>query len=114
MVVVEVIRASGGEVTEFQAQGHAGYDDRGQDIVCAAVSALTQATANGLICHAKVDPEIHVNDDTGFLHCRIDPEKLRGEAGLKAQAILETMVTGLIEMAKIYSDHIEVKEVVRS
>lgn len=114
MVSVEVIRASTGEIIEFKAHGHAGYENRGRDIVCAAVSVLTQATANGLTYHAKVNPEIHVDEKSGFLSCRLDPEMLQGEAAIKAQAILETMVTGLVETAKDYSDYIEVKEVVRS
>lgn len=114
MVSIEVIRASTGEVIEFKAHGHAGYDDWGQDIVCAAVSVLTQAAANGLIAHAKLNPDLQIDEKSGLLSCRLHPDTLQGEAGIKAQAILETMVTGLIEIAKVYSDHIEVKEVVRT
>ena len=37
-----------GECTGFSAQGHAGYAPTGQDIVCAAVSALTQGTISAI------------------------------------------------------------------
>lgn len=114
MISIEVIRASTGEVIEFKAHGHAEYDDWGQDIVCAAVSALTFAAVNGLIAHAELQPDIEADENSGLLNCRLHPDMLQGEAGIKAQAILETMITGLEEMAKLYSDHIEVKEVVRT
>lgn len=114
MISIEVIRTPNGEVIEFTAHGHAGYDDWGQDIVCAAVSALTLSAVNGLMAHAQLQPDVRADEKTGLLHCRLHPDMLRGEAGIKAQAILETMVTGLEEIAKLYSDHIEVKEVVRT
>ncbi|MBQ9855288.1 MAG: ribosomal-processing cysteine protease Prp, partial [Clostridia bacterium] len=37
-----------GMIWGFEASGHAGYAESGSDIVCAAISALTQATAGGL------------------------------------------------------------------
>ena len=37
-----------GALTGYRAVGHTGYAEAGQDIVCAAVSALTQSTLNGL------------------------------------------------------------------
>lgn len=114
MVSIEVVRTPTGEVIEFVAHGHAGFDDWGKDIVCAAVSALTFAAVNGLIVHAQLQPDLRADEKSGFFCCRLHPDMLRGEAGIKAQAILETMVTGLEEIAKLYSDHVEVKEVVRA
>ena len=39
---------SEGVLVGFDAHGHTGYADAGEDIVCAAVSALTQATVIGM------------------------------------------------------------------
>lgn len=35
-------------------EGHAGYDHSGRDIVCSAVSALTQSLIYGLIKYARI------------------------------------------------------------
>ena len=45
----------------FSAKGHAGYADAGEDIVCAAISALTQATEYGLteVIHAPVEHRLN-------------------------------------------------------
>lgn len=37
-----------GQVVQFRCSGHAGYADRGQDIICAAVTSAVQMTANAL------------------------------------------------------------------
>lgn len=42
------IRKSGAHYTSFHVSGHANYAERGKDIVCAAVSALTIALENAL------------------------------------------------------------------
>lgn len=40
---------SNGHYTQFYAEGHANYAERGKDIVCAAVSALTLTLYNSLM-----------------------------------------------------------------
>lgn len=42
------IQKSGDHYTRFQVKGHAGYAERGKDIVCASVSALTISLENSL------------------------------------------------------------------
>ena len=46
--MIEITYRKTGGVTSLTAKGHAGYDDTGRDIVCAAVSALTQSIAAAL------------------------------------------------------------------
>jgi uncharacterized protein YsxB (DUF464 family) len=47
MITVE-IRTSDKGYTGFSSKGHAGYAEHGQDIICAAVSALTVNTINSI------------------------------------------------------------------
>lgn len=42
---------AGGRYVSFTIEGHSDYDVKGKDIVCAAVSALTQHTARLLARH---------------------------------------------------------------
>ena len=48
MVSIEIQRNSDGQVIGCHLSGHAGYDEHGFDIVCAAVSALTATAMLGL------------------------------------------------------------------
>ena len=43
-----VITHEGGFITGFTATGHTGYAEEGEDIVWAAVSAITQKAKTGL------------------------------------------------------------------
>ena len=42
MVSVDLFRNRQGMITGYKVSGHAGYSEEGSDIVCSAVSALTQ------------------------------------------------------------------------
>lgn len=111
MVRVQVVRRTDGAVQSFAASGHAGHAEYGYDIVCAAVSVLTQAAVLGLERHAGLQPAVEIDDATGFLSCRLASLPATDERFVKGQAILETMVTGLVETARSYPDSIQVKEV---
>lgn len=113
MVRVEILRSPTGAVTGFVSEGHAGYAPKGSDIVCAAVSALTISAVNGLAHHVGIEPAVYVDEERGVLRCHVDLEPLDAEAVAKVQAILETMALGLQEVAREYSDHLAVKEVIR-
>ena len=39
---------NGNDIIGFSAEGHTGFADRGEDIVCAAISVLTQTAVIGL------------------------------------------------------------------
>lgn len=113
MVRVEIIRTAKGDVAGFHARGHAGFARRGSDIVCAAVSVLTHTAIIALPRHAGVTPQVTADDESGDLSCFL-PEGLDAEQAERAQIILESMVTGLREVAREYGKHVRVKEVVRA
>lgn len=110
MLRVDIFRTAKGDVEGFAASGHAGYADEGSDIVCAAVSVLTQTAVFALSQHAGVTPAVKVDEETGFLSCRL-PEQLDPVQAERAQIILESMVTGLVEVAREYGEYVELREV---
>ena len=63
-------------VIGFRVTGHAGYADRGSDVVCAGVTTAVQMTANGVTECAGVDAEVEVSDNLISLrlpdHCQND------------------------------------------
>lgn len=48
MIRVSVYRDESGRAVGFRCAGHAGYAAKGQDIICAAVSALTMTAVNAV------------------------------------------------------------------
>ena len=91
----------------FELHGHCGYADAGYDIVCSAVSALTQTAAMALeqILHLQIALEIEEGEMTCILPAQMDDGIYR-----QAQLILETMLLGLRDIAETYSDYINISE----
>ena len=71
MITIKV-RKKNGSYEEFISKGHAGYAEAGQDIVCAAVSALIITTVNSL--EKFTDDKFDVQEKDGFvsIHFRND------------------------------------------
>lgn len=108
MIRVAITRDGAGRVAAFEVAGHAEWAEKGQDIVCAAVSALSQAAVLGLEERLGIRPAVDVR--SGRLTCRL-PAGLDGELALRAQDVLETMVLGLKSMAMAYEGYVQVREV---
>ena len=95
-------------ITGFSVSGHSGYADAGQDIVCAAISAvvtMAEATIND-ICGAKAKVRVKDADAriTLTLPASCDEEET-------VQAVLAGMMLTLCNMRDDYPDYIEVLEV---
>ena len=92
----------------FLASGHAGGKKiRGYDLVCCAVSALTQTGVNALEAVAKTTPVVEVRD--GYLKC-ILPNEMTAEQSENAQIVLQTVMTGLTDIQKIYPNLIRIQQ----
>lgn len=81
-------------------KGHSGYADHGNDIVCAGVSALTQAAILGLR-HYDVDMDVSMS------HGEITVQINKNEDVVKP--IFTAMVEGLKEIAKQYPENVRLK-----
>ncbi len=98
----------GDRITGFAVSGHSGYAEAGQDIVCAAISAvvgMVEATVND-VCGAKA--KVRVKDEqtriTLTLPASCDEEE-------SVQAVLAGMLLYLCNLRDEYPDYIEVLEV---
>lgn len=111
MIEITVFRDREGRITGFRAVGHSGWAQRGSDIVCAGVAALTQTAVMGLVHHLGV--HVHTEAGDGLLACRL-PEgdgDDEGPVGDRAvQAVLGTMVLGLREIVRQYPRHVSLAE----
>lgn len=107
MTTVTILRKSG-KIVSVSASGHTGYAERGSDIVCAGVSAVTQTALLGLLKVVNIDIKHESNSKIGSLRFEIPnlPEQKRYEADL----ITETMLAGLLDLEKGYPKNIRIKE----
>ena len=95
-------------ITGFSVSGHSGYAEAGQDIVCAAISAvvtMAEATINE-VCGAKAKVRVKEEDArvTLTLPASCDEEE-------SVQAVLAGMMLTLCSLRDDPPDYIEVLEV---
>ena len=108
MTTITVYTSADSMIRGFKAEGHAGGRRiRGYDLVCCAVSALTQTGVNALCSVAGIEPVVAVRD--GFLSCML-PEHLEEKKMETAQIVLRTMMTGLTDIQKIYPNLIRIQQ----
>ena len=102
------VKKRNGSYLDFLSRGHAGYAEEGQDIVCAAVSALIITTVNSL--DAFTEEKIEVGEDDGYvsIHFKTNPNTERGKL------LMDSLLLGLTEIAGSYNNRyltVKVKEV---
>lgn len=103
MIRVEIVRDSGQHIVEFRVSGHSGSAPRGKDIICAGVSALTQTALLGL--HHYLQRSVRWQAAAGLLSM-----ELCGQPDTQTNAVLETMLLGLKEIANSEPDYVKILE----
>lgn len=105
MIRVTIYRNSRHEYTGFDLSGHAGYDDPGKDIVCAAVSVLVINTVNA-VEHFTDDKTSCVSDEeSGTITFRFQEIPSHD-----AVLLLDSMILGLesVEENNDYEPYIDI------
>ena len=95
MITIE-IRTSKDEYLGFSCKGHAGYAEEGNDIICAAVSALTVNTINSIEKFTKDAFKAEAAD--GLVRWKFTEKPLSSETKL----LMDSLVLGLEEIQETY------------
>ena len=99
MTTVTFFRRPDGFLTGFKATGHADYAEYGSDIVCAAISALTQGITQGILKVAKANAQVKTDEESGLFDLKLesgqDEETLRS-----AQLLLKTLELSLTALSQ--------------
>ncbi|MEE0681058.1 MAG: ribosomal-processing cysteine protease Prp [Candidatus Gastranaerophilaceae bacterium] len=106
MTEITVYR-SRGRIAGFKANGHTGYAESGEDIVCSAVSALTQTAIMGLTEHLGLRASHEIKE--GSLTCMLD-KSISNDEWKSAEIILETMLLGLKSIEGNYCGYLRLTE----
>ena len=91
------VHKENGNYRSFSCEGHAGFEDAGKDVVCAAVSMLVINTANAL--DSLTDNKIEASDD-GFI--RWEFKNIPDEKG---ELLMDSMIMGLKEIETKYGNN---------
>ena len=81
----------------FTCTGHANYDDRGYDVVCASISVLVINTINAIETFTADAFVCESNEKTGDIDFGFT-EKISNDS----QLLIETMILGLKEIQNDY------------
>ena len=104
---VTFVKRSDGALIGFSAIGHSGYAEAGSDIVCAAISALTQSTLNGLQNVLKAPVMFEIDDRRAFIEAKLTPEASE-EQVQQAQLLLVTLLEGLQAIQRGYPRNVRI------
>ena len=106
-MITITVKKRNGNYLEFVSKGHAGYAEEGQDIVCAAVSALIITTVNSL--EKFTDDKFDVQEEDGFVSIHF-----RNDLSERGMLLMDSLLLGLTEIAGSYNNRyltVKVKEV---
>ena len=96
------------KIATVECDGHTNYGERGEDIVCAALSSVVQTALLGLLVVACVEVDIQRNDEEGYLKFSL-PQNLNNAEAEKCEKILQTMLCGVSDLHTGFSDFIELE-----
>ncbi len=96
-----------GDLCHFVLDGHAGYADHGQDIVCAAVSMIVINTINSIDTFTKEPLVLEEDGQEGYIDCKF-PGIKANKGSKEATLLLRSMVLGLNSVKEQYGQHIQI------
>ncbi len=108
MIRITIYKDKNDYIKRYSVSGHANYDEYGRDIVCAAVSVLTQTGLLSINKVAKIEENqisYSINQENGFLDVEI-LEDISLEELKNAQIILMSLVVGLESIIDSYPEYV--------
>lgn len=91
----------------LEISGHSDLNKKGTDILCSAVSVLTQTFILTVSRILKIKQQI--NRTEGFLSTFIDLTGISAEDKVKLKLLIESLLIGLLEINGEYPDKIKIE-----
>ena len=102
------VERNGNSIKKIVCDGHTNYGERGEDIVCSALSSIVQTALMGILMVAGVNAKTERNDEKGFLSIEI-PSNISKEQQHDCDVILNTLMLGISDLNEGFSDFIELE-----
>ncbi len=91
----------GDRITSLTVKGHTGYAEAGEDLVCAAVSAVTQTAVLGIKAFSPT-ASIRIDEERALIEMTLSDESESAQAILKTALLgLEDIAAGMPEFVKV-------------
>ncbi|MCL2052768.1 MAG: ribosomal-processing cysteine protease Prp [Lachnospiraceae bacterium] len=97
MTKITIKKTETGDYAGFTCEGHAGYADKGEDIICAAISILTINLENSLALLVKEPMEIVQDEESGLISVIFSQTP-----GEKSRLLIESYILGISEIFNKY------------
>ena len=108
MIKITIIKSNQNIMT-IEATGHSGYAEEGSDIVCSAVSTLTESLINGLEEVVGIHTKYVIDEEIPHLSVSL-PKDISPRQMEDAQVLMRSTYLGLKNIADSYSQYINIKE----
>lgn len=111
MIEIEILKVNN-NIESISIQGHANSARFGNDIVCAAVSVLSQGVINGMIKSLDGRDDFFSLSNDGKIKISI-PKDVNDIQKIKLQTLADVLEINFDDLSKTYNEYInlEVKEV---
>ena len=98
----------------FRETGHSGYADAGEDIVCAALSAMTMLIVNTVEVSYASDVEYTIDEDTADITVKVPAALDHSDENEIKRFAISGLIQGyfiqLMDMLEDYYDYLSVEE----
>ena len=103
MIKFIAVKNTDGNIRRFTVDGHSGFAESGEDIVCAAVSSTVWMTINGIEKQNLARLEYVERD--GFVDCIVEEKFSEG-----ADVLLNSLVMFIAELSGQYKEFLKLSE----
>ncbi len=104
MTKISIYRKNG-SIIKYVVEGHSGFADSGEDIVCSAVSTVAYTTVNGITDVLGIPVGYEVRD--AYFEC-IVPDNLSDSERKKVDILLDTMNLSFVNLEEQYKEYITI------
>ena len=105
-----IFHTEASRIVGFEAKGHSGYAEEGEDIVCAAITSavrLTECTINDVL---GLEASVKVREKDASITLKL-PAALGQTNESTCQALLTGLMVHIVQLAEEYPEFISVMEV---
>ena len=111
MIKVIIFKNKDNYIEKYNISGHANYDTKGKDIVCAAVSALAQTTLISLVEVCGIEEnkiKYFIDEEKGILDVSM-PSIIEIDIRDKSEIVLRTLEIGIKSIQTSYPEFVTLK-----
>lgn len=108
MIIAKIYRDNDNYIKKYTIKGHAEYDEHGKDIICAAISVLSQTALLSLVEVCGLEEKTikySIDEKTGFLDVNL-PKDIEISILEKTQIVLNSLVVGINSVIESYPEYV--------